>query len=76
MYLRRGSLGILSRKLSSDGLHVQGNLQMHFGWEWSNSPGNASGEAWSFNFSNGERYSSPLGNTTNKRTLCVRRSGD
>ncbi|MGO9775731.1 MAG: DUF1566 domain-containing protein, partial [Terracidiphilus sp.] len=44
-------LGILSRNTSSQGLHVKGNLEMHFGWEWTSSPGDASGEAWSYNFS-------------------------
>jgi hypothetical protein len=36
----------------------------------------ASGEAWNFNFNNGKRNSNQLGNSNNKRALCVRRSGE
>jgi hypothetical protein len=53
--------------------HVKGNLQLS-GWQWSNSQGNASWEAWLFLFSNGERYSSPLIGSGLDRALCVRRS--
>jgi len=53
--------------------HVKGSLQLS-GWQWSNSQGNASWEAWLFLFSNGERYSSPLIGSGLDRALCVRRS--
>jgi hypothetical protein len=53
--------------------HVKGNLQLS-GWQWSDTQGNASWEAWLFLFSNGERYSSPLVGSGLDRALCVRRS--
>jgi hypothetical protein len=53
--------------------HVKGNLQLS-GWQWSNSQGNASWQAWLFLFANGERYSSPLMGSGLDRALCVRRS--
>jgi hypothetical protein len=53
--------------------HVKGELQLS-GWQWSNTQGNASWEAWMFLFSNGERYSSPLIGSGLDRVLCVRRS--
>jgi hypothetical protein len=60
---------------SSVVLHVKGNLQLS-GWDWSNSQGNASGEAWTFSFFNEQRYSDLLGySNTSARALCVRRSG-
>ncbi|MGD0680827.1 MAG: DUF1566 domain-containing protein [Terracidiphilus sp.] len=51
--------------------HVKGNLQLS-GWQWSNSQGNASWQAWLFLFANGERYSSPLVGSGLDRVLCVR----
>jgi hypothetical protein len=51
--------------------HVMGNLQLT-GWQWSNSQGNASWQAWLFLFANGERYSSPLVGSGLDRVLCVR----
>ena len=53
--------------------HVKGNLRLS-GWQWSNSQGNASWQAWLFLFANGERYSSPLIVSGLDRALCVRRS--
>ena len=53
--------------------HVKGNLQLS-GWQWSNSQGNTTWEAWIFLFANGKRYSSPLAGSGLDRTLCVRRS--
>jgi hypothetical protein len=53
--------------------HVKGNLQL-CGWQWSNSQGNASWEAWLFLFANGELYSSPLIGSGLDRALCVRRT--
>ncbi len=54
--------------------HVKGNLQLS-GWQWSNTQGNASWQAWLFLFANGERYSSPLLGSGLDRALCVRSSG-
>ena len=51
--------------------HVKGNLQLS-GWQWSNTQGNASWQAWLFLFANGERYSSPLTGSGLDRVLCVR----
>jgi hypothetical protein len=51
--------------------HVKGNLQLS-GWQWSNSQGNASWQAWLFLFANGERYSAPLTGSGLDRVLCVR----
>jgi len=56
--------------------HVKGKLQLS-AWQWSSSPGNAPGEAWSFNFDYGERNSIVLGSGIySVRALCVRRSGE
>jgi hypothetical protein len=55
--------------------HVKGNLHLS-GAHWSNSQGNASGEASGFSFVNGKRFSNRLGNSFFKRALCVRRSGE
>jgi len=55
--------------------HVKGSLQLS-GWQWSNTQGNASWQAWLFLFSNGERYSSPLSGSGLDRALCVRSSGE
>jgi hypothetical protein len=51
--------------------HVKGNLQLS-GWQWSNTQGNASWQAWLFLFANGERYSAPLTGSGLDRVLCVR----
>lgn len=51
--------------------HVKGNLQLS-GWQWSNTQGNASWQAWLFLFANGERYSAPLAGSGLDRVLCVR----
>ena len=53
--------------------HVKGDLQLS-GWQWSNTQGNASWQAFLFLFSNGERYSSPLLGSGLDRALCVRRT--
>jgi hypothetical protein len=53
--------------------HVKGKLQLS-GWQWSNTRGNESWEAWVFLFANGQRYSSPLSGSGLDRALCVRRS--
>lgn len=55
--------------------HVKGRLQLS-GWQWSNSQGNATWEAWVFLFANGKRYSAPLAGSGLDRTLCVRRAGE
>jgi len=55
--------------------HVTGNPHLS-GAHWSNSQGNASGEAWFYIFLTGRRYSAPLGNSPGARALCVRRSGE
>jgi hypothetical protein len=54
--------------------HVKGSLKLS-GWQTSSSQGNASGEAWDFDFGAGLRPSYPLGFGHNGRALCVRRSG-
>ena len=51
--------------------HVKGRLQLS-GWQWSNTQGNTTWEAWLFLFANGERYSSPLLGSGLDRVLCVR----
>ena len=66
--------GIYDPKANVDGWHVKGNLQLS-GWEWSDSQGNAFGEAWGFNFSQVTRYSRPLGSSPLSRALCVRDAG-
>jgi hypothetical protein len=55
--------------------HVKGNLQLS-DFQWSSSPGSASGEAWYFSFFNGNRISVLLGGGYNRRALCARRSGE
>jgi hypothetical protein len=54
---------------------VKGNLKLS-GGHWSSSAGNASGEAWRFNFDSGKRFSNLLGYSFYIRALCVRRSGE
>jgi len=54
--------------------HVKGKLQLT-GWQWSNTQGNTTWEAWLFLFANGERYSSPLIGSGLDRVLCVRSAG-
>jgi len=65
--------GIYDQNANVGGWHVKGNLQLS-GWQWSNSPGNASGEAWFFFFSDGERGSDRFSKNYDKRALCVRGS--
>lgn len=55
--------------------YVKGNLQLSGWWQWSNSQGNASGEAWFYNFINVKRISYRFGNSNQLRALCVRYSG-
>jgi hypothetical protein len=57
--------------------HVKGNLHLS-GDLWSNSQGNASGEAWTIQLIKGHRESALLsyGATFSIRALCVRRSGE
>jgi hypothetical protein len=55
--------------------HVKGNLQLS-GWQWSNSQGNTTWEAWIFLFANGKQYSSPLAGSGLDRALCVRRPAE
>jgi len=51
-------------------VHVKGNLQLT-GWEWSSSPGNAAGQAWSMGFFDGDRFSYQFEFSTARRCLCV-----
>jgi hypothetical protein len=59
--------------------HVMGDLQLT-GWEWSNTQGNVSGEAWMFlfqwSFGSGDKLSTQIINNHPIRALCVRRSGE
>ncbi|MGO9318782.1 MAG: TonB family protein [Terracidiphilus sp.] len=66
--------GIYDPKADVASWHVKGNLQLT-GWQWSSSPGNASGEAFYLFFSDGERGSDPFRKNYDKRALCVRGSG-
>jgi len=73
-----GEWGSVPGQWSSGGpatWHVKGNLQLS-GWHWSNSPGNASGEAWWFDFGGGYRSLFRLGYSSHLRALCGRRSGE
>jgi hypothetical protein len=65
--------GIYDPGANVDGWHVKGNLKLS-GWQWSSSPGNASGEAWNFRFYYGNRHSDLLGGSAG--ALCARRSGE
>jgi serine/threonine protein kinase len=67
--------GIYDSKANVGGLHVKGNLQLS-GWHWSSTPGNASGEARYFFFTDGERGSDKLTYSYGKRALCVRKAGE
>jgi len=62
--------GIYDRNINVHDYHVKGNLQLS-GWHWSSSPGNASGEAYYFFFSDGERGSDRFNKNYDKRALCV-----
>jgi serine/threonine protein kinase len=66
--------GIYDARGNVGGLHVKGNLQLS-GWPWSSSPGNDSGEALYFFFSDGELGSDRYSRNYGKRALCVRRAG-
>jgi hypothetical protein len=55
--------------------HVKGNLQLS-GAHWSNTPGDASGEAWRFYFNVRKRSSTRLDYSNHTRVLCVRRSAE
>jgi hypothetical protein len=66
--------GIYDQTANDNGFHVKGNMHL-YGWHWSNSAGNASGEAWFFDLGNGERGSGEQWGITTKRALCVRGSG-
>jgi hypothetical protein len=69
--------GIYDETHNGDGQRVKGGIRFHGGWDaWSNSAGNASGEAWHFTFSYGKRFSDPLYYSILTRALCVRRSGE
>jgi serine/threonine protein kinase len=59
---------------NADGWHVKGKLQMSERMQWSSSQENASGVAWLFPFTNGQRYSTLLRYSVNRRALCVRGS--
>jgi len=67
--------GIYDPNANVGGYHVKGNLLLS-GWHWSSSPGNASGDALSFDFYGGRRLSSRLGNGLDRRALCVRPPGE
>lgn len=63
--------GIYDPNVNAGGLHARGNLQLS-GWEWSSSPGDASGEALNFGFNVGKRRSNKLVYPYTIRALCVR----
>jgi hypothetical protein len=65
--------GIYDPNVHVTGLHVKGNLKLS-NWEWSSSPGNASGEALGLRFDNGQRYSGPPDGSDGLSALCVRGS--
>jgi len=67
--------GIYDQTQNVDGRHIKGGIQISGWWGWSNTAGNASGEAWIFYFALGERGSFQLDFSTDSRALCVRRSG-
>ncbi|MGA3211557.1 MAG: DUF1566 domain-containing protein [Terriglobales bacterium] len=55
--------------------HIKGGIRLSSCCTWSGSQGNGSGEAWNFGFGNGLRGSGAVGDGSNGRALCVRRSG-
>lgn len=56
-------------------MHIKGGIELTWGWTWSGSSGNASGEAWLFTFYRGEQDSIQRDNDNHKRALWVRSSG-
>jgi hypothetical protein len=58
------------------GWQLKSNLQLSSWWQWSNLPGNASGEAWTFKGRFGKWGPKALDYSTDRRALCVRRSGE
>lgn len=66
--------GIYDQTQNVDGKHIKGGIHMTASAAWSNSAGDASGEAWNFFFNNGSRYSNQLAFLP-ARALCMRRSG-
>jgi tRNA A-37 threonylcarbamoyl transferase component Bud32 len=67
--------GIYDPHANAGDFHVKGNLQLT-GWHWSSSPGNASGKASYFFFTDGELGSDRFNKSYGKRALCVRHSGE
>jgi hypothetical protein len=68
--------GVYDPNTNVDGDHVNGNLKLTLPYsEWSSSQEYASGQAWTFDFRNGWRFSYQLDIHYNNRALCVRRSG-
>jgi tetratricopeptide (TPR) repeat protein len=63
--------GIYDRAQNVGTFHIKGGIKLS-GNTWSESPGNASGEAWVFNFKDGGRGSNPLNRFGKGRALCVR----
>ena len=69
--------GIYDQTQNVDGCHTKGGIRFHnYCVSWSSSAGRASGEAWTFVFSTGERDSDLLALSGDGRALCVRRSGE
>jgi hypothetical protein len=66
-------LGIYDESASNS---VKGGIGLSSRWYWSSSMENASGEAWTFSFNDGKRYSHILGFSNGFRALCVRSSGE
>ena len=55
--------------------HIKAGITLSSDFVWSNSAGTASGEAWGFDFINGEGASLIRTVSVSKRALCVRPSG-
>ena len=66
--------GIFDANVGDD--HVKGNLQLSTSWQWSNTPGSSSKEAFWLSFGDGKRYKDRLSSNFRIRALCVRRSGE
>lgn len=62
--------------LNYHGQHIKGGIRMTGVGYWSNTAGDASGQASEFRFMGGARQSNFLDNSEGSRALCVRRSGE
>jgi len=63
--------GLFGGHADQQGHHVKGPIKLT-GWQWSASPGQQDGEAWTLDFGDGGQASVAAGDSGLNRALCVR----